>query len=106
MIREWKSVERYKEDYKLMAANLSNIIADEWKTETIIISIFHFAFIFSLIKSYVLLTWKYLLEKYLTGSIIVRRMDFATVLQFSCKCQTSFFPFWVCQQNTQIQYFP
>lgn len=48
MIREWKPVERYKEvkDFKLMKANLSNIIAAKWKTEIITINIFHFAFIF------------------------------------------------------------
>lgn len=68
-----------------MKANLSNIIATKWKIEIIIIIIFHFTFIFSFIKSCVFLTRKDLVEKYLTGPIIVRRMDLATVLKFSCK---------------------
>lgn len=89
-----------------MTANLSNIIPDEWKTETRIISIFHFAFIFPFIKSYVLLTRKDLVEKYLTGSITVRRMDFATVLQFSCKCQVSFFPFEFASKTHKLNTFP
>lgn len=105
MIRGWKPVERY-EDFKLMKAILSNIIVAKWKTETLIMNIFHFDFIFSFIKSCAFVARKDLVEKYLTRPISVIRIDLLLVLQFSCKCWVAFFPFWICQQNTQTQYFP
>lgn len=75
MIREWKPVERYSgvKYFRLMKAT-SNIIAVEWKIETTKMNIFHFHFIFSSIESCVFLTRKDFVEKYLTGSNIVRRI--------------------------------